>query len=666
MRVCVIDFETSSACDLRAAGAWRYSEDPTTEIICLAFAEDQTQPFVWVPGDDTFVLQTLVEDDSVTFIAHNVGFEKAIWRNIMMPVFDFPDIPDHRWHDTMAVAAMKVIPQQLERAASALSLPLQKDMDGSRLTRSLSKPNKKTGAYDRSPETLARVYAYCQQDVRAEFALHERLGWQQKGERRVWLLDQTINQRGVQLDLEYIAAARKIVAEASAPLAEEFRGLTGGVEFTQRDKFLGWLHGRGVPLENLQKATVTEALGLDEEDDDGDLIERDEDAHGWGMPEDARRALYIRHLIGSASVKKLGRMEACAASDGRAHGLLQYHGAGPGRWAGRIIQPQNFPRGTIEIGDKPPEIDWLVGAILTGDYQYVETVVGPAVETVVSGLRHALIAAPGCQLVAGDFAQVEARVLLALAGQHDKTALLAAKEDPYCDMASTIYRRPITKADKPERQVGKNSVLGLGFQMGAAKFRDKYGQGQDEAFFKEVVRVYREDWAPLVPDVWYGLERAACRAVWDKRPVEAYGVLYSHEGEWLTARLPSGRKLYYYKPEACRKAMPWDPNDVRPAWTYWAQKMGRWKKIDAYGGLMTENVVQGLARDLLVSAMFKAEDEGFPIVLTVHDELVAEPLQSRADAAIAIQQLMEDIPDWARAMQVPIASEVWAGDRYRK
>jgi DNA polymerase bacteriophage-type len=680
MKTCVLDFETASAADLKKAGGWRYAEDATTEILCLAFVAG-TDIFVWTPsmdwqmGDHTAQrLMALVVDPLVTFIAHNAAFEKAIWRNIMAPQFGFPDIPDHRWHDTMASCAMKVIPQNLERAAKVLGLQQEKDAVGSRLTISLSKPNKKTGAYDRSPETLQRVYDYCAQDVRAEVELHNRIGWLPRGERRVWLLDQKINERGVKLDLDYIHKAQQVVDLATVPLAAEFKELTGGLAFTQAAKIVEWVRGQGVALPNMQKATLARILGGDvdqgEDDDDEDFGAIEDDSEPGGplleLPGGVRRALSIRQLIGSASVKKLGRMAAAACGDGRARGLLQYHGAGPGRWAGRIIQPQNFPRGTIKQGDKPVPIDVVIDAIMTGDPEWVEALVGPAVETVVGGLRHAIVAEKDHGLLSGDFAQVECRVLLALAGQHDKVDLMAAGHSPYPDMGEKIYGwRPDKHKDVLEYTLAKNVVLGCGFQMGAQKFMDRYGQGQSLPFFKEVIRVYREEWAPEVPKLWYALERAAIRTVWEKTPHEAYGVLYALEDGWLTARLPSGRKLWYFNPQPVRRAMPWDETDVRQAFTYQAQKMGRWVTVDAYGGLLTENVVQGLARDLLVEAMLRAEANGLPIVLTVHDEILAEPHKTLMDERL-LTELMTESSDWAKGLRIPVAVDTWAGDRYRK
>lgn len=671
MRFVVLDFETASDCELKLAGAWRYSEDPTTEILCLCW-KFLGQPWKsWVPGESGDELRAVIASEGVMFIAHNAAFEKSIWRNIMMPDFDWPDIENTRWIDTMASCAMKVLPMALEDAALALRLPVQKDMEGRALVRSLSKPikgkkNPLAGTYDRSPETIARVIRYCGTDCEAEEALFNRVKFIPPGERKVWLLDQTINERGVRLDMDFVRQAQTIVNKAMEPLEEEFRELTGGLRFTQVDKVGKWLHDRKVFLPNLQKETLVEWIGdVDGEDDDpGALINIDPVAH---------RALSVRQLAGSASVKKLLSMDRCVAMDGRVRYSLQYHGAGPGRWAGRLFQPHNFPRGSLkdmnDAYDKDVEgrIDALVGAIMSGDPDYLSMVTGrPPIESVLSGLRHAIIAEPGHLLEVGDFATIEARVVLAMAGQMDKVALLEARHDIYIDMAKQIYGRPIDKKKDPEeRQTGKNSVLGLGFQMAAPKFRDRYAKEHPIEFAENVVRIYRKEWAPEVPKMWYGLEEAAVRTVWDRTPHEAYGVEYRLEDGWMTARLPSGRKLWYFNPRPVKKAMPWDDTDIRPAWTYNAMKVGRWATIDAYGGLLTENVVQATARDLLVHAALKAEAEGRPLVLTVHDELVAEVEDWKADP-LAIEEIMCDRPAWAKALNIPVAAETWTGERYRK
>jgi DNA polymerase len=306
-------------------------------------------------------------------------------------------------------------------------------------------------------------------------------------------------------------------------------------------------------------------------------------------------------------------------------------------------------------------IDTLIEVLMQGDYGLVEAMYGPAVDTVLSSLRH-VICAPGDNLLsAGDFSQIEARIVLALAGQHDKTAMLAAGMDPYCDNASQVYGRKITKTDVEERQIGKNSVLGLGFQMGALKYFARYCPNKSLEFAQHVVNVYRKEWAPEVPKLWGALGWASTETVWTGEPHEEYGVEYRLEDIWLTARLPSGRKLWYPFPEKTRRAMPWDANDVRPGWSYRVRKAGKIRRVHAFGGLLTENVVQALARDVMVPALIKCKRENVPVILTVHDEVVTE----QGDEKL-LHQIMLDVPDWVRHMGVPIAAETWSGRRYKK
>lgn len=366
-------------------------------------------------------------------------------------------------------------------------------------------------------------------------------------------------------------------------------------------------------------------------------------------------------------------MQACVCEDGRARGILQYHGAGPGLWAGRLFQPQNFPRGTIRVmgakGSEAPKPEVAVEAIMSRDPEFVRMVLGEPVEAVVSSLRHAIVAAPGKRLLAGDYSGVQARIVLALAGQHDKTAVMASGKDVYLDMAEAIYKVPAGTFNKhehvEERQYGKNSVLGLGFQMGARKFRARYAKDHPPEFAEGIVQTYRKEWAPLVPKLWYALQDAAVRAVWDRKPCEAYGIRYQLEDGWLSCRLLSGRKIWYFNPKPISKAMPWDELDVRPAWQYNAMKMGQWRTIDAFGGLLTENVVMATQRDLMTTAMFKCEQNNLPIVLNVHDEIITEPEERYCDQE-ALRQIMVDTPDWCRQIQVPVAVGVWDDTRYKK
>lgn len=682
----VIDFETASSTDLLKCGAWRYSEDITTEIICLGYGIDGGEPKLLTDydlrfnphcrEDGTTEFEKAVIDPDVIFIAHNVGFEKAIWRNIMMKVYGWPDIPNKRWHDSLAVCAMKALPLKLDRAAAVLRLWQQKDTAASRVVKGLSKTNK-AGYYDRSKATLAIVYEYNRQDIRSETELNHTVGGLQAGERLVWLLDQRINERGARIDLAFVSACQRVVREASVPLLAEFQSITGVEKAGSGKKIIAWCAQQGVVLKNLKKETIKALLKIeddaDDEEDDyenttDDDVENDDpgDTPLFRLPQNVYRALNIRRQLAGAAVKKLPVFERTCCADGRVRGLLQYHGAGPGRWNARLVQPHNFPRGSLKVDGEPPPPSLVAEALLTGDYRYVEECFGEALEVVASGLRHAIVPAPDREFNVGDYATVECRLVLGLAGQYDKTALIASGQTPYVPMAEKIFHRPVSKKnDIFEYTIGKNTVLGCGFQMGWKTFKSRYCPNESDDFAKAAVNAYRLEWAPMVPKVWAGLEEAALRAVWDKKPQEAYGVLYAHEDRWLTARLPSGRKLYYFNPQPIRKAMAWDETDIRAAWTCQAQKQGRWITRDMYGGLLTENVVQALARDLLVDAMFKCEKNNLPIILTVHDEIVCEPLTQHSDHKM-LQQIMRDRPRWAIEMQVPVEAETWAGDRYAK
>lgn len=682
----VIDFETwNPVCDLTTVGSRVYAEHWATEILCVCF-NLCGRSLIWAPALDPWdeisrELVDLASSPSAIFIAHNAGFEKDIWREIMVPRYGFPDIPNGRWHDTMAVCAMKAIPLGLERVLPILGLG-EKDKAGSKLTLGLSKlvkPTKKNGFTEpqlpaRTPEVMECVYDYCGHDVADENALHQRLGWLPDSERRVWLLDQRINERGVRLDDRFLAGAERIVDAARQPLVDEFRSLTG-CEPTQVAKVCEWLRRQGVDLPDVRKETIAKLLG-DKDADEGRAWDRQE-CNLDTLSRDARRALAIRSLVGGSSVKKLSRMAGCISRDGRAYRLLQYHGTGPGRWAGRLFNPLNFPRGITRTADQKPHDPAAVAhALSTGDIAAVDALglvvedqpghwrPANGIEVVASALRHAIIPDPGHCLVVGDFTQIQARMVLALAGQHDKTALMASGRDVYCDMASAIYGMPVTKADVEKRQIGKNTVLGCGFQMGPAKFHAKYCQDQPLEFAEQVIHAYRQTWAPKVPQLWKALEQAALRTVQTGAPHEAFGIEYRIEDSWLSARLPDDKKIWYFNPQPAQKVLPWSdwPTDC---WTYQATKAGQWTTIYAFGGLLTENVVMGLERQLLARAMQRCEDEGLRPILNSYDEIICEPPSWMADWEI-LKQIMEDPPEWAKAIKLPIAAEGWIGTRYKK
>jgi DNA polymerase len=311
------DFETRNVggCDLAKAGAWRYADDPATEILCFGYRVDGVDRS-WTPGGARKPLDTLAADPAASFVCFG-GFEQTIWRKIMVERHGFSPIPTGRWIDLRAVCCSFALPRSLDKTLSALGLSIEKDNEGQRLVRSLSRPNRKTGAYPELTQAIVkRVAEYNRIDILALEAMHRQgLARLSAAEQVVWELDQRINARGIAIDASFVEAAKRIADHEMGEVVAEFAGLTDGLSPYQVQKTREWLKGRKWTLPNLESETVSDALEL------------------AGLPDDVRRVLEIRQIAAATSVKKLDAMLACVGADGRARGLLQYHGAATGRWS---------------------------------------------------------------------------------------------------------------------------------------------------------------------------------------------------------------------------------------------------------------------------------------------------------------------------------------------
>jgi DNA polymerase len=479
-----------------------------------------------------------------------------------------------------------------------------------------------------------------------------------EAERRVWELDQRINARGVSIDTGFVIAGKAIADAMTGEVLEEFDRLTGGDGLSphQVERTRNWLAEHGLALPNLQADTVEEAL------------------RSIALPDDVRRALEIRQAVAATSLKKFDTMLACVGPDGRARGLLQYHAATTGRWSGQLIQPQNLPRPTVEA---MPDPETLVAAVKTKEPDALRRWGNP-LDVLVSGLRHSIAAEEESLLGAGDFAMIEACVLLALAGQRDKCEMIVNGLDIHRDMAARIYglkraaflalrKDELTAKQIEQRRVGKNGVLSCGYQIGAETFWRRYCRHLGEegkALAAKIVGVYRHQWAPKVPALWRDLENAARRAMVlpGKIAVADCGITY-----WLTTRaglpclicsLLNGKLLHYFNARQAGRDK-WG----RVKWTYHAYRKGQWREVEPYGGQLTENVVSALSRELLVDRMFGFEEAGYPIIFTVHDEIVVEhPEITKPE----MERIMTCRPAWAEKLGVPVAAEAWVHTRYHK
>lgn len=665
MKYVVADFETASRADLQKIGAWKYAADMTTMVLCLSLkvVTDNRPAPSRVLSERALhridpELMELCNDPTVIFVAHNAGFEQAMWKFHMVPM-GYPELPPERWHDTMAVAGMKALPLGLDALVSALELPVKKDMDGHRHMLIMCKPDKDGGWSQHNEFNLNRLYDYCGGDTEAQYGVYVSTKGLGPSERHTWVLDQKVNQRGIKIDREFVHACIDVLDQVRVPMTERFRELTG-LKPTQREKVLNWVNEQGVPLGDMKKATLDAILDPDDEFGIEEFTEP--------LPFHVHEAITLRRSLASSSVAKLQRMLDCAGVDGRVRYATQYHGARTGRDAGRLIQVQNYPRG--EIGDRQGlTADILADAILTRNVAHIQELWGPDIfSAVISSLRSCIVPEKGKVLVAGDFASVEARNLLSMAGQHDRVEQMHAGLDVYSEMASLVFKRPINRKlpeHKKEGQIGKNCVLGNGYGLGPVGFRARFCPKESIDLAMLAVTSYRTEFAPMVPKFWYGLWQASVDAVWCQhaKTHDYLGIEFRKEEDFLSMRLPSGRKIWYHRP---RTTITYDPQgNERPSWTFMSYQGKKFRRHMAWHGMITADCIQGSARDLMVGAMKRAEAAGLTTIFKVHDELVFEEYD-RPDIVQVVQQIMEDVEPWAFERRFRVKAEVEKMERYRK
>jgi len=662
-----IDFETYSEADLKKCGAWKYSEHPSTEVLCLAYAFGNDEPKLWHPGMSPPLDLFAAIEKGATVDAHGITFERAQWENVCVKRMGWPEIEPHQWDCTMGRAASRALPLGLDQCARALGSPLDKDKRGKQLIQLLCKPQKPKKKDPRTriqdPELLAELYAYCKQDVRVEQWLRQQLGPLPAPERQVFILNEKMNARGITIDVESVHNALAIVAQVEKEMTAELVEITGGRIQTANQvaeilDFVRWKVDRG--LDDLTADTVAAAIPRAEK----------------GSVE--RRVLEIRGSLAKASTKKLAGLLAAVGGDGRVRGLSQYHGAFTGRNAGRLVQPLNLPRPKL---DADPEA--LIEAIATRDPDWLRMMYGDPMQCVADALRPMFMAAEGHNLCAVDLSSIESVGIAAIAGEESKLDLFRRGDDPYCAFASDVFGRTITKANDPrERQdVGKVGELAFGFGGGIGAWRnfddsDKFDDDEVNNF-KNVWRrkhpmIARPPWDPEVREgeasvgLWYGLQDAAHEAVLHPgKQVEAFGVKYQMRGRWLVCTLPSSRNIAYYDPRLAEKVNP-HTDKAEVVLTYMSQKSGHWQRIDTWGGKLAQGVTQATCRDILVHGQRRCDPE-MPVLMTVYDEIITEvdeELGVDVPVARLIEYMTADLPAWCASW--PVKASGWCAKRYRK
>ncbi|VWC95516.1 DNA polymerase I [Burkholderia lata] len=692
MTILHIDFETYSACELRDRGLHNYATDPTTGVHCMAFAFDDGDVQLWTPKDEwglfdnaTGFVDMHVQSGGLVY-AHNAPFELAIWNNVMVKRYGWPPLKPEQVRCTMAMCYAMSLPGALANAAPALGIEQRKDQAGARVMMKLAKPRdvKPEGPIfwtpADAPVDFEKLYAYCRQDVEVERALHHRLMELSDYEQRVWQLDYRINERGVLVDIASIDKAIALVAAEQKRLNAEMLRVTGGVvgACTEVQLLVKWIRTQGVAIKGLAKADVLDALS-------GDL------------PPAVEAALRLRKEAAKSSTAKLTAMKDRASADGRVRGTKQYHGANTGRWAGRGMQTDNYPR--PRRGIKPKHIEDII--VHLHDRDYVDLMYGPVLDALSDSLRGMIVAPADHDVLAADFSNIEGRVLAWLAGEEWKLQAFRDYDagvgpDIYKLTYSTSFNVPIESVDDNDRQIGKVEELAFGFGGGVGAGQNMarvYGVNAPD----ETVDAWKRAWRakhPMIADTWQNgvrvsgywgdLEEAAIKATLTGGRAWTAGatgrqVMFKRAGSFLWCRLPSGRVLCYPYPEIRQVETPWGAS--KEALTYMTEldstarkkakvlddpnAKGNWCRISTYGGSLAENVTQAVARDLLADALLRLEDAGFPVVMHIHDEAVVEIATQCDDATLAcVEKLMVETPAWAKGL--PVTAEGWRARRYRK
>ena len=637
-----IDFETRSKCVIQKTGAWRYSEDPSTDVLCMAYAIDKGPVELWMPGEAfPFTTRNMLEHK---IEAHHSFFERSIWTNVMVPKYGWPRVPHEQWECSASVAAYHALPRDLHQIGLALHLPIVKDVWGKRIMTKLSRPRKN---YENDPAEMwsnasadfKQLYEYCKNDVAAERAFVSRLRPLPASEHAIWSLDQRINERGIRVDMPAVRKALEFIDVYQTRLGARFKVLTGIDSPTEVATFKKWLADQYCPVKSLDKNAVLTALA-------------------GKLEPNVREALQIRQALGKTSTAKYKAILESVCKDDRLRGLLMYFGAGTGRWSGQLVQPQNFPQNRLK-GDLCKYFEFLKSADLdTFEMCY------DVMQILSATIRGVFIPSQGHTFFGGDYSAIEARVLFWLASESRGLQMFRDGEDIYKDMATTIYGVELSKVTKDQRDLGKRGILGCGYGMGAEKFKDTCRvqariEISDE-MAQRVIQAYRTKYR-TVSVMWQLQELAAKQAIQTKKPVRCGKVLWAVHDDFLFCRLPSGRCIAYYEPKIGPVTTSWGEEKMSITHMGMNSVTRRWERQSTYGGKIVENITQAVARDLMAEAMLRCEAHGYKVVLSVHDELLTE--RNTGDVK-EFENLMTQLPAWAEGL--PVRAEGWTGGRYLK
>jgi DNA polymerase len=654
------DIETRSASDLKTDGPFVYARHSTTQILMASTALGDAEPELWLPGMPVpRAILELPQRPGWRLVVHNDGFERA--HEELLAEHGWPHIPIAQRRCTMAACRMQALPGSLEKAGKILGIANGKDAAaGRRLIAKFSIPQNRAGVKKRgeapifikpadAPGDFAAFADYNRGDVAAHRELDARVPPLSAFEQRVWEVDARVNDRGMRIDRDLAAAARKVATAMVAELDAELAGVTAGAvtRATQVQRLQKWCLDQGYSVASLQSDAIE------------DMLEQT-------LSNSVHRALEIRLEAGKASPRKLDKMLSWSAVDGRAHGCLTYCGAArTSRWSGAGFQPQNLRRPVLLDSQ---DIGPAIAAVSSGDLELVRAQYGRPIDVVGDLTRSIICAEPGRVLMGADFGQIEARLLAALAGETWKLReFRACDEDPtrpdiYVQTAAAVLRIPVEKVDKKLRQTpGKICELAFGYGGALGSFRSFHGRKSRETYTDDEIQQFKYMWRQKnwrIVMFWEALFNAAVRATEapGRRTTAGQHISFVREDDCLYCRLPSGRRLRYPRPRI-------DSDGDREEFLF--TEAGRTQPSRVYGGKFAAHVTSATARDLLAAAMVRIDAMGLPIIHHAHDEVLVEVLEREADLG-AFVAVMTEVPEWAMALAAPIVADGWVGVRYRK
>jgi len=614
-----IDIETYSSNDLPSCGVYKYTEADDFTVLLFAYAVDNgpVQIVDLACGEQLpDEIRDALTDENVTKTAYNAAFERiCLSRFLGLPYMD-----PAQWQCTMVAAARLGLPLGLAQCGEVLRLTEGKMKEGAALIRYFSLPGK-NGRHMPSdaPEKWEVFKKYCIRDVEVEQAILKKVRRLQPTatDEMLRVVDQTINDRGVMIDADLVAHAAEFDERYKAQLAEEAVELTGLSNPNSPAQLKEWL----------SKVTGESVASLNKKNLD-DLADK---LIYWPK---AQRVLQIRREMGKTSNKKYSAMQQCVCKDGRIHGLLQFYGAArTGRWAGRLVQVQNLPQNHLD------DLDYARNIVKSGDYdEFVMNYSNPT-QVLSELIRTAFIAKPGCTFHVCDFSAIEARVIAWLAGESWVLDVFRSGGDIYCETASKMFGVPVEKHGRNAelRQKGKIATLALGYGGGVSALEAMGGKrlGLTEQEEKEIVKLWRRS-NPYIVKLWAAVEKAAINAIRTNTTQYIHrGILVKHQWGMLLITLPSGRVICYPRATVGTEyddGYRGDHDIIEYEGTNQTTK--KWEKVRTYGGKLTENIVQSIARDILGVIILRAYERHYDIVFHIHDEIVVEAHEGQTLQAI--------------------------------